>query len=156
VIERLELEPDDRVLEFGCGPGVAAGMVAERLTVGHITAIDRSATAIARATERNADHLASGRLVLQQIALADFRTDLRFDKAFGVNVNAFWTTSAEAECAALRAATDVVHLVYDADRTDAIDGVVAKLTREGFRPTVHRRPPALVCVTGAPGARISR
>ena len=49
-VELLDLRPDDRVLEFGCGPGVAAGLVADRLSVvGRIVAVDRSATAVARA-----------------------------------------------------------------------------------------------------------
>jgi hypothetical protein len=86
-IQLLDLKPDDRVLEFGCGPGAAAALVAERLTSGQLTAIDRSATAIARAAARNAGHLASGRLVLEQVSLADFRTEQPFHKSFGVNVN---------------------------------------------------------------------
>ena len=70
-VDQLDLAPTDRVLEFGCGPGVAASLVADRVGDGAVLAIDRSATAIARAAARNAGHLASGRLVLEQVALAD-------------------------------------------------------------------------------------
>jgi protein-L-isoaspartate O-methyltransferase len=44
-VEQLDLAPTHRVLEFGCGPGVAAALVAERVTEGSLLAIDRSATA---------------------------------------------------------------------------------------------------------------
>lgn len=151
-VELLDLEPTDRVLEIGCGPGVAASLVAARLTDGTMTAIDRSPTAMARAAARNADHVRSGRLTLRQSTLAAFSTDQRFDKAFAVNVNVFWTTPAAPECAALRGALvadGVVHLVYDDGRPDAIDRVTANLTREGFGSSVVRGP-GVVAVSGHP------
>src|SRR5688572_5882127 len=74
-VQLLELTPQDRVLEFGCGLGVAASLVADRLPGGQVTAIDRSTTALARAAARNAGHLASGRLALEQVSLGDFRTE---------------------------------------------------------------------------------
>ena len=153
-VQLLELEPTDRVLEFGCGPGVAASLVADHLTDGHIIAIDRSAIAIARSAARNAHHISAGRFTVAQVALADYRTDQLFDKAFGVNVNVFWTTSPAGECHTLRtvlAPAAPVHLVYDGpgeSRTGAIDRVVGNLTSAGFTATVRQGPqPALVCVT---------
>jgi trans-aconitate methyltransferase len=58
-------DPDDQLLEIGCGPGVAVSLVCERLAGGRIVAVDRSPTAIERAARRNAEHVASGRAVLR-------------------------------------------------------------------------------------------
>ena len=152
-VDVLDLRPTDRVLEIGCGPGVAASLVCARITQGSMTAIDRSPTAIARTRARNTDHLPSGRLTLQQATLAEFRSDQPFDKALALNVNVFWTTPAEAECRTLRAvlAPDgVVQLVYDGPG-DSAERVAATLRGQGFAPTVRRGPhPGLVCITGRP------
>jgi hypothetical protein len=40
-VEQLEIRPHDRVLEFGCGHGVAATFVCERRESGHLPAADR-------------------------------------------------------------------------------------------------------------------
>jgi cyclopropane fatty-acyl-phospholipid synthase-like methyltransferase len=85
-VEELGVEPNDRVLELGCGHGVAVDLVCRRLTTGHVTAIDRSQKIIAVARKRNAAHIAAGRATLLCATLAD--ADLgeeRFDKVFGVD-----------------------------------------------------------------------
>src|SRR5215218_7988725 len=63
-VETLAVEPDDRLLEIGGGPGVAASLVCERLDRGNLLLIDRSATAIERTRRRNPEHVTSGRLDL--------------------------------------------------------------------------------------------
>ena len=93
-VETLAVEPGDRVLEVGCGHGVAASLVCERLERGRggrLTAIDRSAKMVALATRRNEQHVAAGRARFATVALeqADFG-DERFDTVFGVHVAALW------------------------------------------------------------------
>jgi SAM-dependent methyltransferase len=94
-VETLAVEPGDRVLEVGCGHGVAASLVCERLSGGRLTAIDRSAKMIALATRRNEQHVAAGRARFATVALeqADFG-DERFDTVFGVHVAALWRSQA--------------------------------------------------------------
>jgi trans-aconitate methyltransferase len=154
-VDLLDVAPGDRVLEFGCGAGVAASLVADRLTSGCITAIDRSATAVSRARARSANHVESKRMTLETVGLADYRSKVQVDKAFGVNVNLFWTTDARAECAVLGAVLapdSEVHLIYDApgDRaTDLAERVSTTLERQRFSATVRGGPvPTLVCITG--------
>src|ERR687897_131867 len=73
-VDTLALDPADRVLEVGCGHGVAVSLVCERLTSGRITAIDRSKKMIEMAARRNREHVAGGKAVLKTAALekADF------------------------------------------------------------------------------------
>ena len=47
-VSALALTGTESVLEIGCGHGVAVRLVLERLTSGHITALDRSQKMIDR------------------------------------------------------------------------------------------------------------
>ena len=89
-IELLAVQPDDRLLEIGCGSGVAASLVCERLVEGRMLAIDRSEIQVERARRRNEEHVASGRLAVETVALAVLGVGVAFDKVFAINVNLFW------------------------------------------------------------------
>lgn len=87
-VERLGARPDHRVLEVGCGTGVAAALLAERVTEGRLLAIDRSASAVARTRARvTGEHVE----VLRCSLAAFLERDERFDRVLAVNVNVFWT-----------------------------------------------------------------
>lgn len=91
-VETMNVRPDDRVLEVGCGHGVAVGLVARRLTgTGRITALDRSVSMADAARARNAAHITSGRAEILHTDLADARfTDGAFDKVFAAHVGTLW------------------------------------------------------------------
>jgi ubiquinone/menaquinone biosynthesis C-methylase UbiE len=91
VVEELQLRPGDRVLEIGCGHGVAATLVCERLGPdGHLTAIDRSAKMIDAAVRRNAVHVAAGSAEFLVARLEALELgERRFDKIFAVRVGLF-------------------------------------------------------------------
>lgn len=96
-VETLAPGPADRLLEVGCGHGVAVSLVCERLTTGRITAIDRSPKMIEMAARRNREHVAAGRAVLRTAALEEADLgDERFDKVFAFNVAPFWLQPKEA------------------------------------------------------------
>jgi cyclopropane fatty-acyl-phospholipid synthase-like methyltransferase len=102
-VETLAVEPADRVLEIGCGPGVAASLVCDRLAGGTMLAIDRSPAQVERARRRNEEHVAAGRLELRALDVADLDAGAaRFDTAFALDVNVFWTSPASRELARLR------------------------------------------------------
>lgn len=104
-VDQLGLRPGCRVLEFGCGGGAAAQLVLGRLPGGSMLAVDRSATAAARAVARNRAAVDAGVLTVRQVPLADLDVPAgSFDAAFGVNVNLFWTGSAGPELSVLREA----------------------------------------------------
>ena len=90
VVDDLNIEPDDRVLEIGCGHGVAATYVCERLDGGRLTAVDRSAKMIEAARRRNAEHVAAGRAEFLVAELENLDLgERRFDKVFAVRVGLF-------------------------------------------------------------------
>jgi SAM-dependent methyltransferase len=89
-VDAMAVGPADRVLEIGCGHGVAVSLVCRRLDGGHVTAIDRSPRMIAAAAKRNAAHVAAGRASFQVAALdaADLG-EARYDKALAIHVPVF-------------------------------------------------------------------
>ncbi len=87
IVEQLDIGPDDRVLEIGCGHGVAATLVCERLEGGHLTAVDRSAKMIQAATRRNAAYIEAGKARFLVATFEDLDLgNRRFDKIFAIRV----------------------------------------------------------------------
>jgi SAM-dependent methyltransferase len=167
-VETLDPGPDDQLLEIGCGPGVAVSLICELLVGGRIVAIDRSATAISRATRRNAQHLASGKAVLETVALEELRpSDVlgeseRFDKIFAMNVNLFWVRSPAKELELIKRLLGpggALYLFYgygrwplpgkDSENTSRVPGILTgHLTDRGFAVEVTRGQ-GVVCVAAA-------
>ena len=104
-VDTLAIEPADRVLEIGCGHGVAASLVCERLGSGRLTAIDRSHTMIEMAEKRNRKHISLGKAIFETVSLEDASfAERQFNKVFGIHVAALWRS---------RAALDVIRRHLD-------------------------------------------
>ena len=91
IVEALPLYEGIRVLEIGCGPGVAARAIANRIGGGYVLAIDRSSTAIRMAIKNSQQEISSGRLSFRQVRVEDFeleKDEQLYDIAFAVRVGA--------------------------------------------------------------------
>jgi cyclopropane fatty-acyl-phospholipid synthase-like methyltransferase len=139
-VETLAVKPTDRLLEIGCGHGVAVSLVCEKLDGGCIIAIDRSPKMIAMAKRRNAVHVAAGRASFQTVSLheADFG-NARFDKIFAIRIGAFLQGNPTRELEVVKtylASDGSFHLVYDpfvaAQAKDVIEMAAAVLENRGF------------------------
>ena len=89
-VDALPLAPGMRVLEVGCGPGVAAREVCRRIGDGYVLAIDRSEKAIALAVAGSASEIAAGRLNFEHRAAEDLVISsgtVPFDIAFAMRVD---------------------------------------------------------------------
>src|SRR3954463_5506309 len=90
-VELLDVQPTDRVIELGCGPGVAIAAFAARATRGLVVGVDHSRAMIAQAGRRNKAAVADGRvhLVVAPVELLSVRDGL-FDAALAVNTVGMW------------------------------------------------------------------
>ncbi|WP_433192912.1 class I SAM-dependent methyltransferase [Nocardia sp. CA-107356] len=92
----LEVQPTDRVLEIGFGPGVAIAEFAGRATQGHIFGIDHSQAMVRHASRRNAAAVRVGRVHLTHASveqLPSFGDPL--DAILAVNSVGFWPDPVE-------------------------------------------------------------
>ena len=104
-VERLDIAPDDRVLEIGCGPGYAIGLIEARLDTGHVTGIDHSPVMIEQASARNRAGVRAGKVELAVRGIDDLPVMVGgFTKIMAVNVLQF-LPDLNAACAAI---TDVM------------------------------------------------
>jgi ubiquinone/menaquinone biosynthesis C-methylase UbiE len=103
VVDRLDVQPGERILEIGCGHGVAATMVCERLDGGRYVAIDRSPKMIEAARLRNAAFVEAGIAEFLVATLEDADLGERsFDKIFAVRVGLFHREAARGRELAAR------------------------------------------------------
>src|SRR5262245_27936588 len=63
-VDLLDIKPGERVLEVGCGPGVALAAIAERVVGGLGVGVDPSTVMIRQARRRNAAAISAGRVEL--------------------------------------------------------------------------------------------
>ncbi|QYO67242.1 class I SAM-dependent methyltransferase [Leptolyngbya sp. 7M] len=87
----INVKPNDRILEIGCGYGRAVSLVCEKLITGMITAIDRSSKMANAAKDANVQNIIAGRAeILHADLLSSDLPEAAFDKVFLFNINVFW------------------------------------------------------------------
>ncbi|MFB9627354.1 class I SAM-dependent methyltransferase [Nonomuraea helvata] len=95
-VSLLDVQPTDRVLEIGFGPGVAISEFAGRATRGHIFGVDHSQAMVRQATRRNAAAVRAHRVHLTHASveqLPSFGDPL--DAILAVNSVGFWPAPVE-------------------------------------------------------------
>ncbi len=94
-VAALDVQPDDRLLEIGCGHGLAVALICPKLGSGKIVALDRSAKMIAAARQKNRACVEAERAEFREVSLGEADFSAQFSKIFAMNVNLFWTTGAQ-------------------------------------------------------------
>jgi SAM-dependent methyltransferase len=91
VANLLEVEPSDRVLEVGFGPGVIIQRLSNLASTGHVAGIDPSRVMVEQARARNASAIQSGRVDLRHGSVDNLPfDDNSFDKALAINSMQLW------------------------------------------------------------------
>lgn len=98
-LEILRIRPEDNILEIGCGTGRLAGLIAECLDSGRITAIDRSGPMIAKA--RGLVPESKVRFLAGELGKVNLPAG-HFSKAVAFNVSGFWMADAPRHLEILR------------------------------------------------------
>ncbi len=90
-VDALSLDPCDRVLELGFGPGHAIKLMASQISAGIVYGVDQSAVMLAQASARNRLAIQENRVRLWQAQFSSLPfADASFDKILAVNVVYFW------------------------------------------------------------------
>jgi ubiquinone/menaquinone biosynthesis C-methylase UbiE len=87
----LGVEPTDRVLEIGFGPGIAIRELSRRATHGLVCGVDHSEVMVRQASKRNADAVRAGRVDLRCGSAEHLPAFAEpFDKVLAVNNMGMW------------------------------------------------------------------
>ncbi len=162
-VELLDVQPTDRIIELGCGPGVAIAALTARASHGLVVGVDHSQVMITQAGRRNRAAVALGRVRLIHAAVERLTVpDGPFDAALAVNTVGIWPDPAArlSELGQLLRPGGRIALVSQprcpaataATTTAAADELAALLTEAGFErlrvETLGLDPP-VACVLGA-------
>jgi SAM-dependent methyltransferase len=95
-VSLLDVQPTDRVLEIGFGPGLAVAELT-RAGAGHVYGIDHSGVMLRQASRRNAAAIRAGRVTLINASAEQLLATLDgpFDAILAVNSLGFWPAPAE-------------------------------------------------------------
>ena len=87
----LDVQPTERVIELGCGPGVAVAALAARATRGLVVGVDHSRVMVEQARRRNRAGVQAGRVRVVAAPVEHLTIDeAPFDAALAVNTVGMW------------------------------------------------------------------
>jgi len=90
-VQLLDVQPTDRVIELGCGPGVAIAALATRAVRGLVVGVDHSQVMIGQAGRRNSAAIRAGRVRLIHTPVESMPvSDGPFNAALAVNTVGMW------------------------------------------------------------------
>lgn len=90
-VQLLDVRPTDRVIELGCGPGVAIATLATRASRGLVLGVDHSQVMIRQARRRNRLAIRTARVRLLHMPVESLSiSDGPFDAALAVNTVGMW------------------------------------------------------------------
>lgn len=91
-LAHLDIQPGDRVLEIGYGPGVGIEQAALLVPEGKVVGIDPSETMLRQAEKRNRQAIFEGKVRLLSGKIEEWPGfETPFDKIFSVNSAPFWS-----------------------------------------------------------------
>ena len=109
-IEALSVEPDDYVLDIGCGNGLSLEILSQMAPCGQVAGVDTSSLMVQRALARNRKRVNDGRV---EVSLASVDRLPFEDKTFNKVMS--------------------VHTVYFWEDLDQAFGEIARVTKDGGR-----------------------
>jgi ubiquinone/menaquinone biosynthesis C-methylase UbiE len=158
----LDIQPADRVIEFGCGPGVAVAALAALASRGLVVGVDHSRVMIRQAGRRNRAAVRAGRVRLVHAEVQHLSLDDGpFDAALAVNTVGMWPDPAarlrdiarllrpggrialvsQPRCLGATAATS-------AKAAEELAGLLTDAGFEGLRTEMLDLDPPVACVIG--------
>jgi ubiquinone/menaquinone biosynthesis C-methylase UbiE len=90
-IALLDVQPHDRVLEIGFGPGVGIELLSGVVSSGHVAGVDVSEEMVEQARMRNVEAIQRGKVELRRgsVEALPFAPEM-FDKAMAINAMQVW------------------------------------------------------------------
>lgn len=130
-VEVLSVQPQEKILEIGCGNGHAVELICNQLSSGKIIGIDRSAKALRTAEINNRGCIDAGKAELINIDIASLKLKEVFDKIFAINVNVFWTglNGEIAALSTLMSSSSRLYLFYEPPSLSQLEKVVKNATQ---------------------------
>jgi cyclopropane fatty-acyl-phospholipid synthase-like methyltransferase len=159
----LDIRPGDRMLEIGCGPGVALEIASQMASTGIVVGVDHSEVMVRQAAKRNARAIRDGRIQVHLSSAEQLPSfDQPFDKIFSINSVHFWKDPVQSirRLRGLLAPSGVLALTLQprsrnaTDETTRIIGqeLMTKLQLAGFADCSlelrHMKPIVVACALG--------